>query len=158
MVEIGKLRQTVLTGASDRVIELQHGEVDSEVTHATKKDDRFQIRSPSVVAGVRGTRFRVTTTATQQQTAVEVLDGAVGVDPAQRRLRRRPACRCRRREQLVSAHFGNVTGASGAIGAPVELLPAPALSDPGKVQDGKTVAFDLVAGQPGGRLSRADCA
>ncbi len=143
MVEIGKLRQTVLTGASDRVIELQHGEVDSEVTHATKKDDRFQIRSPSVVAGVRGTRFRVNYDAGQQQTAVEVLEGAVGVDPGSVPAPA-PGVPLQASEQLVSAHFGNVSGASGAIGTPVELLPAPALTDPGKIQDGKTVAFDLV--------------
>ena len=48
-VVIGKLRETVLTGATDRLIQLHQGEVDSEVTHATKKDDRFQIRSPSVI-------------------------------------------------------------------------------------------------------------
>jgi len=143
MVEIGKLRQTVLTGASDRVLNLQHGEVDSEVTHATKKDDRFQIRSPSVVAGVRGTRFRVNYDAGQQQTAVEVLEGAVGVDPGSAPAPA-PGVPLQASEQLVSAHFGNVSGASGAIGAPIELLPAPSLSDPGKIQDGKTVAFDLV--------------
>jgi len=143
MVEIGKLRQTVLTGASDRVIDLRHGEVDSEVTHATKKDDRFQIRSPSVVAGVRGTRFRVNYDAGQQQTAVEVLDGAVGVDPGGAPAPA-PGVPLQASEQLVSAHFGNVSGASGAIGAPIQLLPAPALNDPGKIQDGKTVAFDLV--------------
>ena len=143
MVEIGKLRQTVLTGASDRVIDLRHGEVDSEVTHATKKDDRFQIRSPSVVAGVRGTRFRVNYDAGQQQTAIEVLDGAVGVDPGGAPAPA-PGVPLQASEQLVSAHFGNVSGASGAIGAPIQLLPAPALNDPGKIQDGKTVAFDLV--------------
>jgi hypothetical protein len=37
-----------------------------------------------------------------------------------------------------------VTRAGGAIGAPLELLPAPAFTDPGKEQDAKTVAFDLV--------------
>lgn len=81
-VAISKLRETALTGSTDRVIQLKQGEVDSEVTHATRKDDRFQIRSPSVVAGVRGTRFRVDYDSDAKQTAVEVLDGAVGVDPA----------------------------------------------------------------------------
>jgi hypothetical protein len=143
-VVIGKLRETVLTGATDRLIQLHQGEVDSEVTHATKKDDRFQIRSPSVVAGVRGTRFRVAYDSGVQQTAVEVLDGAVGVDPASAAAPP-PGVPLQASKQLVSAHFGNVTGAGGAIGAPVELLPAPALNEPGKIQDGKTVAFDLLA-------------
>lgn len=142
-VMIGTLRETVLTGSTDRVIQLQRGEVDSEVTHATKKDDRFQVRSPSVVAGVRGTRFRVDYDSGAQQTAVEVLDGAVGVDPASAAAPP-PGVPLQASQQLVSARFGSVTGAGGAIGAPVELLPAPALTDSGKVQDGKTVAFDLV--------------
>jgi hypothetical protein len=143
MVEIGKLRQTALTGASDRVLNLQHGEVESEVTHATQKDDRFQIRSPSVVAGVRGTRFRVSYDTGQQQTSVEVLDGAVGVDPASVRPPA-PGVPLQASVQLVSAHFGNVSGASGSIGVPIALLAAPSLTEPGKIQDGKTVAFDLV--------------
>ncbi|RFU49905.1 FecR domain-containing protein [Paraburkholderia sp. DHOC27] len=143
-VVIGTLRVTALTGATDRVIQLHQGEVDSEVTHATKKDDRFQIRSPSVVAGVRGTRFRVDYDGGAQRTAVEVLDGAVGVDPASIAAPP-PGVPLRDSQQLVAAHFGNVSDAGGAVGVPVALLPAPALLEPGKVQDGKTVAFDLVA-------------
>ena len=143
MVEVGKLRLTSLTGASDRVLSLQHGEVESEVTHATKKDDRFQIRSPSVVAGVRGTHFRVSYDTAQQQTTVEVLDGAVGVDPASAPAPA-PGVPLQASEQLVSARFGNVSGASGSIGTPVQLLAAPSLTDPSKTQDGKTVVFDLV--------------
>jgi hypothetical protein len=141
-VVIGTLRETVLTGATDRVIQLHQGEVDSEVTHATKKDDRFQIRSPSVVAGVRGTQFRVNYDSNAQQTAVEVLDGAVGVDPASAAAPP-PGVPLQASQQLVAARFGSITGAGAAIGAPVELLPAPALTEPGKTQDGKTVAFDL---------------
>ncbi|HKT94342.1 MAG TPA: FecR domain-containing protein, partial [Paraburkholderia sp.] len=79
-LDLATLRQTALTGATDRIVDLHRGEVSSEVTHATKKDDRFQIRSPSVVAGVRGTQFRVSYDGEKGATAVEVLDGAVGVD------------------------------------------------------------------------------
>jgi hypothetical protein len=46
-------------------------------------------------------------------------------------------------EQLVNASFGNVTRSGGAVGSPVQLLPAPALARPARVQDGKTVAFDV---------------
>lgn len=146
MLDIGKLRRTALTGSGDRVLELRRGEVDSEVTHATKQDDRFQIRSPSVVAGVRGTRFKVAYDD-ERTTAVEVLDGAVGVDPAERGGHASappPGVPLQASVQLVKARFGSVTRADGAIGGPVELLPAPALTQPAKVQDGKTVAFDLV--------------
>ncbi|CAE6806721.1 hypothetical protein R69888_05468 [Paraburkholderia haematera] len=147
LLDIDKLRRTVLTGASDRVLDLQHGEVDSQVTHATKKDDRFQIRSPSVVAGVRGTRFKVAYDGDARTTAVEVLDGAVGVDPAAaggQAFAPPPGVPLQASAQLVKARFGSVTRTGSAIGAPVELLAAPSLTEPAKVQDGKTVTFDLV--------------
>jgi hypothetical protein len=145
-LDIGKLRHVVLTGAGDRVFNLRHGEVESQVTHATRGDDRFQIRSPSVVAGVRGTRFRVDYDGSTQTTAVAVLDGAVGVDPATQRgqyAAPAPGVPLQASEQLVKASFGNVTRSGGAVGSPVELLPAPALAQPARVQDGKTVAFDI---------------
>ncbi|MDR6408925.1 FecR domain-containing protein [Paraburkholderia terricola] len=145
-LDIGRLRRTTLTGAADRVLELRRGAVESQVTRATKKDDRFQIRSPSVVAGVRGTRFKVAYDGDAQTTAVEVLDGAVGVDPgaAAHRAGPPPGVPLQASVQLVKARFGNITRAGEAIGEPVELLPAPALTQPAKVQDGETVAFDLV--------------
>jgi hypothetical protein len=147
MLDIGKLRRTALTGAGDRVLDLQHGEVESQVTHASRRDDRFQIRSPSVVAGVRGTRFKVAYDGDARTTAVEVLDGAVGVDPALadgHAAAPPPGVPLQASAQLVKARFGNVTRAGGEIGGPVALLAAPSLTEPAKVQDGKTVAFDLV--------------
>jgi hypothetical protein len=146
-LDIGRLRRTRLTGAGDRVFDLRHGEVESQVTHATKRDDRFQIRSPSVVAGVRGTRFKVTYSGDAQTTLVAVFDGAVGVDPAGRNgwhAAPAPGAALQASEELVKARFGNVTRSGGAPGGPVELLPPPALTQPARVQDGKTVAFDLV--------------
>ncbi|WP_233835364.1 FecR domain-containing protein [Paraburkholderia sp. ZP32-5] len=148
-LDIDKLRHVVLTGVGDRVFDLRHGEVESQVTHAPRRDDRFQIRSPSVVAGVRGTRFRVDYDGGTQTTAVAVLDGAVGVDPAieanggGRRAAPAPGVPLQASEQLVKASFGNVTRSGGSVGSPVELLPAPALAQPARVQDGKTVAFDI---------------
>ncbi|MFT4070149.1 FecR domain-containing protein [Paraburkholderia sp.] len=145
-LDIEKLRHTTLTGAGDHVFDLHRGEVESQVTHATRRDDRFQIRSPSVVAGVRGTRFRVDYDGSTQTTAVAVLDGAVGVDPATQggqRVAPAPGVPLQASEQLVKASFGNVTHAGGAVGSPVGLLPAPALAQPARVQDGKTVAFDI---------------
>jgi hypothetical protein len=150
MIEIGTLRRTTLTGAKDRVILLRRGEVDSEVAHATQKNDRFQIRSPSVVAGVRGTRFRVNYNGDEQSTAVAVLDGAVGVDAAgavagqTSRDVAPPGQPLQASAQLIRAKFGNVTDASGRVGAPVRLLPPPELVHPGKVQDEKDVVFNLL--------------
>ncbi|MGC6693314.1 FecR family protein, partial [Burkholderia pseudomallei] len=58
-IDPATLRRTVLTGTLERVIDLRRGPVDSEVTHLKKKDDRFQIRSPSVAACLRRTFSRV---------------------------------------------------------------------------------------------------
>lgn len=134
-IDLATLRRTVLTGTLERVIDLRRGSVDSEVTHLKKKDDRFQIRSPSVVAGVRGTRFRVNYDKDgRASTTVEVLDGTVGVAPSAKSSA----------DTLVHANFGNVTSASGVVGSPIALLDAPQLANPAKIQDDPQVAFDLV--------------
>lgn len=146
-LELATLRQTALTGATDRVVDLQGGQVNTEVTHATRKDDRFQIRSPSVVAGVRGTSFRVNYDGDKGSTAVEVLEGAVGVDAASHgpaaAVAPAPGTPLAASTQLVAAGHGNLTLAGGAAGAPVALLGAPDLRNPAKVQDDEEVAFDL---------------
>ncbi|MDV2179653.1 FecR family protein [Burkholderia pseudomallei] len=134
-IDLATLRRTVLTGTLERVIDLRRGSVDSEVTHLKKKDDRFQIRSPSVVAGVRGTRFRVNYDKDgRAPRRVFVLAGRVGVAP------RATASA----DTLVHANFGNVTSASGVVGSPIALLDAPQLANPAKIQDDPQVAFDLV--------------
>lgn len=147
-LDLATLRQTALTGATDRVIDLRRGQVNTEVTHATRKDDRFQIRSPSVVAGVRGTSFRVNYDGDNGSTAVEVLEGAVGVDAAPHgtaaSVAPAPGLPLAASTQLVAARHGSLTLAGGAVGGPVALLDAPDLRNPSKVQDDDEVAFDLV--------------
>lgn len=151
-LDLATLRERALTGTTDRIVNLRQGEVDSEVTHATKKDDRFQIRSPSVVAGVRGTSFRVSYDGGNGSTAVEVLEGAVGVDAAQGgKGAPAPGTPLANSTQLVAARYGSLTTAGGAIGGPVALLDAPDLAHPSKVQDETAVAFDIVPVQGAGR-------
>ena len=144
-IVLASLRKMALTGIEDHVIELQKGEVSNEVTHAKQPGDRFEVRTPSIVAGVRGTRFRVNEMSAM--TAVEVLDGTVAVgtsaqtEPGNAEQPSVPS-------QFVGAGQGSATPAGGAVGAPKALLTAPTLVDPGKVQDGKTVTFN-VAPAPG---------
>lgn len=154
-LDLATLRKTVLTGATDRIVNLHRGEVNTEITHATKKDDRFQIRSPSVVAGVRGTQFRVSFNGASGATAVEVLDGAVGVDAAAAQGRSgayapAPGTPLAASEQLVAARHGSVTLPGEPAGSPVALLDAPELENGSKVQDDADVAFDI-APVPGAR-------
>lgn len=160
-IELHTLRKTALTGATERVIDLQRGEVVNGVTHATRKDDRFEIHSPSVVAGVRGTHFRVN--YERAATMVEVLDGTVAVDEAGRAQSEvpiasavpasAPFCPAPSTLQLVHGGFGNITRESGSVGEPVKLLPPPELTDPAKLQTEATVAFD-VAPLPASRAYR----
>jgi hypothetical protein len=94
---------------------------------------------------VRGTSFRVSYDGGNGSTAVEVLEGAVGVDaghdgagaPA-------PGTPLAASTQLVTARHGSLTTAGGAVGGPVALLDAPTIANPSKVQDDASVAFDVL--------------
>lgn len=151
------LRKMVLTGINERVIELDKGEVSNEVTHAKQPGDRFEVHTPSIVAGVRGTHFRVQ--VSPSMTAVEVLDGRVAVGtttdiahPGNDKAQPHPNA-----SQLVEAGNGSATPANGEVGSPQPLLPAPRLIDPSKVQAGKSVTFNLApqAGADGYRVQIA---
>lgn len=149
VVTLATLTRTLLGEASERRLELRRGEVESEVTHAKKPRDRFEIRAAPIVAGVRGTHFRVN--GGEQTSAVEVLDGAVAVAAA---AAAGPANSSQgdgtlgvpsADGQLVPAGFGSLTRAGRAVGTPVALLPAPELVHPGRIQDGAQVDFELAA-------------
>ena len=129
------LRKMALTGIEDHVIDLQRGEVANEVTHAKQSGERCEVRTPSIVAGGRGTRFRVNQLSSM--TAVEVLDGTVAVGTSASATQSAPS-------QFVGAGQGSATPNGGAVGVPQPLLPAPLLVNPGKVQDAKLVEFDVV--------------
>jgi hypothetical protein len=141
-IQIGRLRATVLTGAIERQFNLKQGEVTTDVTPLKNPRDSFRITSPSVVAGVRGTRFRVNYLAEHDATTVEVLAGKIGVNgslsgsaapqPVQGGA-----------ETLVLAGYGNLTRTGAAAGLPVRLLDAPDLVDPARLQRLKQVEFDL---------------
>jgi hypothetical protein len=145
-VEISTLKRTVLTRITDRVIFLQRGEVDSEVTHATRKADQFQIRTPSAVAGVRGTHFRVSYDEQKQASEISVTEGTVAVDAAIA-LESGAGTSAHAPDaptQLVPASFGTVTDSLGHRSGLIQLMPPPMLKNPEKVQDGVEVAFQLV--------------
>lgn len=91
-------------------LELLRGEADAEVT--PDKGSRFQIKTPSAIAAVRGTKYRVR--ALQDSTRSEVLLGSVAVksDGA----------------ILVPAGFGVLAQAGKPIGKAQQLLSAPVFS------------------------------
>ncbi|MHA7684178.1 FecR domain-containing protein [Cupriavidus sp. PET2-C1] len=112
-MEVKRLRAFARTGLTDAVIGIGQGEVESRVAPRGTGVGRFEIRTPSLVTGVRGTRFRVGTEDGASQSAV--LEGQV-------------QARSRRGQQaLVHAGYGVSVSATGALARPAALLPAPAL-------------------------------
>lgn len=142
-IHIGRLRTTLLTGAVDRQFDLSQGEVTTEVTPFKNPRDSFRVVTPSVVAGVRGTRFRVNYLAAQNATTVEVLAGKIGVDGAGN-MTSAPQPVPGGAQTLVLAGYGNLTRTGNAAGASVRLLDPPEIADPGKLQNAPEVAFDLM--------------
>ncbi|MGN5477384.1 FecR domain-containing protein [Cupriavidus basilensis] len=77
---------------------------------------RFELHTPMMVTGVRGTRYRVAADVSGSRS--EVLEGRVGVGLA--RAAAGPAT-------AVTAGYGIGTSAGGSLSRPVALLPAPQL-------------------------------
>ena len=146
-IQIGRLRTTLLTGAVDRRFDLKQGEVATDVTPFKNPRDSFRVITPSVVAGVRGTRFRVNYLAAEDATSVEVLAGKIGVDGARpdgtANSTSSPQPVQGGAQTLVLAGYGNLTRTGNAAGASVRLLDPPDIVDPGKLQRAPQVSFDL---------------
>ncbi len=140
---IKHLRATVLTGVVDRQFELKQGEVETKVT-PLKPQDRYNIISPSLIAGVRGTEFRVVygDNVGVGNTTVEVLEGKVAAQGPDA-----PPV-------LVPQQFGVISDSAGNVSAPIQMLPAPSLTEPGRVQDGLQIVFEIAA-MPETRAYRA---
>lgn len=98
-----------------RNIFLQAGELINRLKKATGMEQRYQIETPSAVAGARGTEFRVGVDASQA-TRTEVLEGVVGLDAAGRGV-------------VLEQLEGSVARKGEAPSAPRKLLPSPELRD-----------------------------
>lgn len=119
------------SGVPDQRLRLEQGRVESQVTPLPKGKGHFGISTPSAVAGVRGTRFRVSADAGGSRT--EVTEGSVAV----RSVAARPA--------TVPAGFGLAVARDGRHGAPVALLPAPVLDAGLSLQERPVVRFAAAA-------------
>ncbi len=103
------------TGMVDTRLDLQRGRLDSRTRPAAGPGSRFEIRTPSAIAAVRGTDFRVEATPDGQRARGEVLEGELRV-------------RAAGTARGLPAGFGMVVETGSAPPPPVELLPAPDLS------------------------------
>lgn len=133
---VERLRRIVLTGAIDRSIRVEGGRVEAKAAKARQRDDRFIIRTPTAVASVRGTEFRVSADPTGELSTVEVVEGRVAA-----------ARDGDRREVGLDAGFGSAVTPQG-VSPPIALLQGPVLQPSGTTQGGPQVvlAFAPVAG------------
>lgn len=108
MLEIGR------SALPDAVLDIQRG--DAEVHIVPNAGRRFELRTPAMNLGVRGTSFRARVDAGGRAAGVEVLDGrvaaAAGADEVQ-----------------IGAGFGVLSVAGEPIRPPRPLLAAPSLVD-----------------------------
>src|SRR4030095_8869474 len=98
-----QLDQLLLLGnirAPDTRVRLHEGDADAHVVPSATR--RFEIRTPVVNLGVRGTDFRAHVDAGAQRTRVEVQDGAV-------------AAAAGGREVAVGAGFGAIVSGAGTV-------------------------------------------
>ncbi|MGB5324026.1 MAG: FecR domain-containing protein [Pseudomonadales bacterium] len=115
---VSAFRQTRSTEIS---VSVPRGEVDVRVPLREPRT-RFEVHTPSAVAAVRGTRFRVNSDGDAALTRSEVLEGQVGLSAAGD-------------SQLLAGGFGSLARRGEAPIDPVQLLDAPpwnlSCNDPG---------------------------
>ncbi|WP_334042322.1 FecR domain-containing protein [Burkholderia ambifaria] len=133
-VWIKRLRDIGTAHTVERRFEVDNGKIETQVS-PLKPHDSYDVTTPSIIAGVRGTAFRVTYVADTRRTVVEVLDGKVRVAGT--------GLRDGNETALVQRGFG-VAAADGHLADLAALLAAPALSRPAQVQDGNDIAFELI--------------
>lgn len=117
------------SGVASTRLALDKGEAESRVNPARVDGTRYEIRTPVLTLGVRGTEFRVRVDADGATTVAEVTQGKVVATPVGAPLtgsRRAPGNGPA--ETSIDAGFGLVAGASRPL-APAPLLGAPALDD-----------------------------
>ncbi|WP_068071826.1 FecR domain-containing protein [Novosphingobium lentum] len=116
---IRALRRILLTDGIDYDFEVSAGKAETEATHIAPGKGLFRIRTPRAVSAVRGTRFRVG--YDDDQSATEVLDGTVAAGAGNDLT------------ASIPKGFGATISRTGTL-AKEQLLPAPDLIAPGKVQ------------------------
>jgi hypothetical protein len=141
-IEVRRLRTFARSGLTDTVIGVERGAAESRVAPNGKGVGRYEIRTPLLVTGVRGTRYRVAVDSVG--TRSEVIEGRVDMG-------------ARSGEASVGAGFGVGVSAGGRLSQPVPLLPAPVVTaapDPVMTRS-LTVQWHAVDGAAGYRVGVA---
>lgn len=113
LVRIKTLRKTRLEKSPEVELELLGGRIELDVPKRQAGDAPYQVRTPSSLAGVRGTKFKVAFDADQHNSQVEVNHGNVAARGS-----------ADKENQFVRDNMGVVISAYG-VSSPVETLPLP---------------------------------
>ena len=141
-VTVARLRRLTINGAIDYRFTLDRGRVDTRATPLKESSGRFHIETPLATTTIRGTEFDVSFNPERNKMGTGVFDGSVAVSGAGETA-----------PLLVPEHYGAVTDNAGRS-SKVELLEAPALNNPGRMQTDELVTFELapVPGAVGYRI------
>jgi hypothetical protein len=132
-VTILRLRKYAINNTIEYRFRLDRGALDTKDTPFHDPDGEFSVRTPLALTAVRGTEFAVSFDPAKAQSGTAVYEGTVAVSGSDGA-----------RAQLVSERFGAVTAGNGPT-VDLPLLPAPDLTDPGRVQADDVVTFDVGA-------------
>ncbi|RAS05972.1 FecR family protein [Cupriavidus alkaliphilus] len=150
-VAVNRLRTFTRSGLVDSVIRIDKGAAETRVAPGGGGVGRFEMHTPMMVTGVRGTRYRVSADAGGSRS--EVLQGRVGVSAARARTAAAPE-RAMTAAASLEAGYGIGVSAGGRLSQPVALLPAPALLPPDETVLGPSfeAAWQPVPGAVGYRV------
>lgn len=130
-ITLERLRRLAIDGTPRTAVRVERGRVENAIEPGRKPGTRFEIRTPSAIAGVRGTRFRV---AERDGAALsEVLEGGVNVA--------RPGDAPSAVD--VPAGSGVRVRTGSPPERPVPLLPAPAVAGLPTLQERPVVRFEI---------------
>ncbi|KWW39494.1 hypothetical protein ACUXAV_002482 [Cupriavidus metallidurans] len=115
-LQVRRLRAFARSGLTDTMIGIDKGGADSVVAPKGGGVGRYEISTPLMVTGVRGTRYRVS--ADDGGSRSEVIEGKVGVGAGAR-----PGSATQ-----VAAGYGVGVSTAGRLSKPMALLPAPVVA------------------------------
>ncbi|MBU0556704.1 MAG: FecR domain-containing protein [Alphaproteobacteria bacterium] len=129
-IKVLSLRRLIIGGSVDYRFKLEQGKVQTQVSPVAHPYGRYHIDTPTILTAVRGTEYRLSFDAAALAASAEILEGTVQIAPE-----------AGSPTQFVERSKGVVTSEGALI--TYDLLPAPGLRDPGKLQTDDTVIFQL---------------
>ncbi len=130
-VRVVRLRKYIMTGSTDLDFAIENGRTETSVTPFKDSNSHFRMRTPVAVSAVRGTTFRVGFDDGGKPSLTEVVEGHVAVN-----------ANLGGAGSILPTGFGAAVTKAGGFNQE-QLLPAPAVVEPGRLQNSAQVSFTL---------------